>query len=51
MDVLGEGVLKFIACCVTIDGDVPDDSPIEVLLLHTCILHPTDLVEEQHIVN
>ncbi len=32
MDVLGEGVLKSIVCRVTIDGDVPDDSPVEVLV-------------------
>ena len=29
MDVLGEGVLKSIACRVTVDGEIPDDSPIE----------------------
>ena len=36
MDVLGDGVLKFIACRVTIDGDISEDSPMEVMLYH-CI--------------
>ena len=36
MDVLGDGVLKFIACRVTIDGDISEDSPMEVVLYH-CI--------------
>ena len=31
MDILGDGVLKFIACRATVDGEVPDDSPIEAL--------------------
>ena len=42
MDVLGDGVLKFIACRVTVDGDIPDDSPVEAFRsshLHiACIL-------------
>ena len=42
MDVLGDGVLKFIACRVTVDGDIPDDSPIEAFrsshVHNACIL-------------
>ena len=42
MDVLGDGVLKFICCRLTVDGDIPDDSPIEAFLSshvhNACIL-------------
>ena len=37
MDVLGDGVLKFIACRVTVDGEIPDDSPVEAF--HMSIMH------------
>ena len=39
MDVLGDGVLKFIACRVTVDGEIPDDSPIEAFFDHMSIMH------------
>ena len=38
MDVLGDGVLKFIACRLTVDGEIPDDSPIEAFH-HMSIMH------------
>ena len=38
MDIFGDGVLKFIACRLTVDGGIPDDSPIEAFH-HMPIMH------------
>ena len=33
MDVLGDAVMKLIACTVTVDGTLPEASPVEAPLI------------------
>ena len=33
MDVLGDGVMKHVACRVTVDGTLPEASPVEAALI------------------
>ena len=33
MDVLGDGVMKHVACRVTVDGTIPEASPVEAALI------------------
>ena len=37
--MLGEGVLKFAACLVVVDGDVPDGSSIEVFFYYIAAIY------------
>ena len=33
MDVLGDAVMKHVACRVTVDGSLPEASPVEAALI------------------
>ena len=33
MDVLGDAVMKHVACRVTVDGNLPEASPVEAALI------------------
>ena len=40
MDVLGDAVMKHVACRVTVDGTLPEASPVEAALIQiNSIIH------------
>ena len=40
MDVLGDAVMKHVACRVTVDGTLPEASPVEAALIQiSSIIH------------
>ena len=44
MDVLGEGVMKHVACRVTVDGSLPEASPVEAPLIRIShIIHTLEV--------
>ena len=46
MDVLGDAVMKHVACRVTVDGTLPEASPVEAALIQIgSIIHPMELAD------
>ena len=43
MDVLGDGVMKHVSCRVTVDGTLPEASPVEAPLIQ--IIHVIHTLE------
>ena len=41
MDVLGDAVMKHVACRVTVDGTLPEASPVEAPLIQIGRIAPT----------
>ena len=46
MNVLGDGVMKHVACRVTVDGTIPEASPVEAALIQIGnIIHTMERVD------
>ena len=46
MDVLGDGVMKHVACRVTVDGTLPEASPVEAAMIQIgSIIHTKERVD------